>query len=73
MPDRDGRFEVIVSQQRPKDWKGDRHFLYSEAGDIMIRQFAYDRGIEIEAYFAIERLDRAPLRSRLTSQEIARG
>jgi len=68
---KDGWFEVVFSTERPKDWTGDWRYLHPDAGDIMIRQFAYDWGKDVEARFAIERLDRAPLKPRLTVEEIA--
>lgn len=70
--DADGRFEVIFSAKRPAGWTGDWRYLHPGAGDIMIRQFAYDWGGEVDARFAIERLDKAPLKPRLTTEEIAR-
>lgn len=69
--DADGRFEVIFSAERPKDWTGDWRYLDPQAGDIMIRQFSYDWGKDIEARFAIERLDKPALKPRLTVEEIA--
>lgn len=67
----DGWFEVVFSAVRPKDWTGDWRHLDPEAGSIMIRQFAYDWGKDLDARFAIERLDRKPLKPRLTVLEIA--
>ena len=68
--DQDGRFEVIFSQERPRDWTGDWRYLDPEAGDIMIRQFAYDWAGEVDARFAIERLDTPPAKPRLTAEQI---
>jgi hypothetical protein len=68
---KDGYFEVIFSTERPKDWTGDWRYLDPQAGDIMIRQFAYDWGVDVDARFAIERLDKPPLKPRLTREEIA--
>lgn len=67
----DGWFEVVFSAERPKDWGGDWRLLDPQAGDIMIRQFAYNWGVDIDARFAIERLDKAPVKPRLTKEEIA--
>lgn len=67
----DGSFEVIFSEERPKDWKGDWRYLSPDAGNILVRQFSYDWGNEEEARFAIERLDRPAVKPRLTQAEIA--
>lgn len=69
--DADGRFEVIFSAERPKGWTGDWRHLDRQAGDIMIRQFSYDWGQDVEARFAIERLDKPALKPRLSTGEIA--
>ncbi|MGE0383166.1 MAG: hypothetical protein AB7Q97_00445 [Gammaproteobacteria bacterium] len=66
----DGAFDVVFSTERPKDWTGDWRYLHPEAGSILIRQFSYDWGVEQEARFAIERLDRAPLKPRQPKEEI---
>lgn len=67
----DGSFEVVFSTEQPKDWRGDWRYLHPEAGNIMVRQFSYDWANEVDAVFAIERLDRSPLKPRLTEAEIA--
>jgi hypothetical protein len=67
----DGSFEVIFSPERPKDWTGDWQFLDPRAESILIRQFSYDWGVEREARFAIERLDKPALKPRLTASQIA--
>lgn len=67
----DGSFEVVLSGERPKDWTGDWRHLSPEAGNILIRQFAYDWGNEVEGRFAIERLDTPPIKPRLSVAEIA--
>ncbi|MBG6120087.1 MULTISPECIES: DUF1214 domain-containing protein [unclassified Sphingobium] len=66
----DGAFEVIFSGERPKNWTGDWCYLDPQAGNILIRQFAYDWGVEEEARFAIERLDRPAAKPRLSIAQI---
>jgi hypothetical protein len=66
----DGAFEVIFSAERPAGWTGDWRFLHPEATTLLIRQFAYDWGVEEDARFAIERLDVSALKPRLTAAEI---
>jgi hypothetical protein len=67
----DGWFDVVFSAERPGDWTGDWRHLDPDAESILVRQFAYDWGKDVEARFAIERLDRAPLKPRLTTEQIA--
>jgi len=66
----DGSFEVILSGERPEGWTGDWRKLHPEAGNVMIRQFSYEWGVEEEARFVIERLDVPPLKPRLTVAQI---
>ena len=67
---KDGAFEVIFSPERPKGWTGDWRYLDPAAANIMIRQFAYEWGVEQEARFAIERLDKPASKPRLTPAQI---
>lgn len=67
----DGAFEVIFSSERPAGWKGDWRYLHPEARSLLIRQFSYRWGVDQEARFAIERLDRPAFKPRLTPAEIA--
>jgi hypothetical protein len=67
----DGAFEVVFSSERPAGWKGDWRYLHPEARSLLIRQFSYRWGVEQEARFAIERLDRPAFKPRLTPEQIA--
>jgi hypothetical protein len=67
----DGKFEVIFSPERPKDWTGDWRFLHPESKSLLIRQFSYDWGVDEDARFAIERLDVPALKPRPTVEDIA--
>ncbi|MET0986795.1 MAG: DUF1214 domain-containing protein [Steroidobacteraceae bacterium] len=70
---KDGRFEVVLSPARPKDWKGDWWQLDSGATFIWVRQRAYDWKNEVDGRFAIERLDVPAARPRKSATEVAEG
>lgn len=67
--DAQGRFEVIVSRERPADVSGDWRPLPPETGAILMRQVSYDWEGERDARVAIERLDRPIMRPRPTAEE----
>lgn len=66
----DGRFDVTFSPKRPEGYAGDWLELDVEADFILVRQFSYDWGREVDMRLAIERLD-APrsLRPRMTPEQ----
>lgn len=66
----DGSFEVIFSEERPDGWEGDWRYLSPHARSMLIRQFAYDWGVEAEARFAIERLDVPAIKPRRSAADI---
>ncbi len=68
---KDGSFEVILSQERPKGWKGDWWKLSKDATFMWVRQIAYDWVKEVDGRFAIERLDTPAVKPRDTAEEIA--
>lgn len=70
--DADGRFEVIFSTERPQGHEGNWLYLHPEADFILVRQFNYDWGREIDMRLAIERLDPAPAKPRLSPVETDR-
>ena len=65
----DGRFEVIFSADRPAAHAGNWLPLHPEADFILVRQFSYDWGAEVDMRLAIERLDVAPLKPAMTPEE----
>jgi hypothetical protein len=67
---KDGRFEVIVSAQRPDGYEGNWWLLPPGAQTILGRQRSYDWGTERDARFAIERLDVSELKPRMPAREI---
>jgi hypothetical protein len=65
-----GRFEVILSAERPKYWQGDWWKLAPTATFIWVRQRAYDWKNEVDGRFAIERLDTPAARPRRSAEEL---
>lgn len=61
-----GDFEVILSTERPTGHTGDWWYLNPSTGFVIVRQFSYDWGNEVDPRLAIERLDVAPLRLPMT-------
>lgn len=68
----DGRFEVLLSAERPAGHAGNWLPLHAEAKIAMIRQRSYDWGRERDARLAIECLDAPGLKPRMPAAEIAR-
>lgn len=70
--DDDGRFEVILSAERPAGHTGDWHKLGPTHQTILARQRSYNWGVERDARLAIERLDLevGALKPRMPAQEI---
>lgn len=64
----DGSFEFVLSAERPRGYKGDWLPLDPGATFLWIRQIAYDWEYEVDARFAIERLD-VPARKARESAE----
>ncbi len=67
----DGRFEVLLSAERPKDWSGDWWYLYPKATNLGVRHAMYDWETEIDPRMSIERLDIPAVRPKPTATEIA--
>ena len=70
---KDGSFEVVLSRERPADWKGDWWQLDAGATNMITRQIAFDWSHEIDGRFAIERLDRPAIKPRASVEKIAAG
>eukprot|EP00048_Salpingoeca_helianthica_P003257 m.65348 g.65348 ORF g.65348 m.65348 type:complete len:441 (+) comp12597_c1_seq2:1-1323(+) len=71
----DGKFEVILSQDRPADANADWLPMDSETGTLVVRQSYLDRATEIVADLHIERID-DPTDARpsnLTAQQVDEG
>ena len=68
---KNGAFEVILSHERPKGWKGDWWPLPPQSTSLVVRQIAYDWVNEVDGRLAIERLDRPAIKPRPSPEQIA--
>jgi hypothetical protein len=66
----DGSFDVVLSRERPADWKGDWWELHEGATNILNRLISYDWVNEVDARYGIERLDLPAQRPRLSAEEL---
>lgn len=66
----DGAFEFILSATKPTDHTGDWRRLPPQSDYLLIRQLSYDWLREVDARFAIERLDRPAAKPRQTAAQI---
>lgn len=67
----DGRFEVLLSAERPADWQGDWWYLDPKATNLGVRHAMYDWGNEVDARMTIERLDVPATRPKVTAEQFA--
>ena len=67
----DGKFELILSAERPADYSGDWLYLDPEAKYICIRQIFYDWEAEGPGRFAIERMDLPAKQSRRSVEKMS--
>lgn len=67
---KDGTFDVVVSRERPRDWKGDWWPLPPQTTYVMVRQIAYDWVKEVDGRLAIERLDTPAIKPRPSAEQI---
>ena len=67
---RKGEFDFVLSRVRPADYTGDWLAMNEQTTYILIRQIANDWINEIDARFAIERLDRPAIKPRQSAAEI---
>ncbi|MDO8863992.1 hypothetical protein Q6D67_20090 [Haliea sp. E1-2-M8] len=68
--DGQGRFDVLLSRQRPDDHKGDWWELRPGTGFLMIRQMSSNWASERDWRVAIERLDTPVQRVRVSAAEL---
>lgn len=66
----DGRFEVVLSAERPSGYGGDWWYLDPRATNLAVRHAMYDWLREVDPRMTIERLDVPAARPRLTAQEL---
>jgi hypothetical protein len=69
---KDGRFDVLLSAERPAGHEGDWVRLDPRARVISVRQASYDWGEGRDARLAIERLDKPIAPRRLDAAEVSR-
>ncbi len=67
-----GRFELMLSGERPSAYRGNWLRLDPRARTIVLRQASYDWGQDIDGRFAIERVDRPLKPVRPSAEETAR-
>ncbi len=67
----DGRFEVLLSAEKPEDWRGDWWYMDPKATNLGVRHAMYDWENEIDPRMSIERLDIPAARPKPTASEIA--
>lgn len=68
----DGRFDILLSAERPEDHTGDWYRLDPATSNCVVRQAAYDWGAGREARIAIERLDTSVRTTPMPPVEMAR-
>jgi hypothetical protein len=69
--DAQGRFDVIISPTRPKDYSGDWWQLNPKTEKLMLRQIAYDWSKEEDPSISIDRLDAPTGRSQPSAAEMS--
>jgi hypothetical protein len=67
--DAQGRFEVILSTNRPSDCSGNWWHLDPKASFVVVRLRSYDWGNEVDPRLAIERVGSVPLKERMTPEQ----
>ena len=68
----DGSFELLLSGERPADYRGNWLRLDPKARTVVLREASYDWGQDIDGRFAIERVDRPLKPARPSAEESAR-
>jgi len=68
---KDGRFEVVLSAEKPRDWRGDWWYLDPKATNLGVRHAMYDWENEVDPRMTIERLDAPAIRPRPSAAAIA--
>jgi hypothetical protein len=66
----DGRFEILFSAERPRDYRGNWAPMAPQADFMMVRCRSYDWAREASPELTIECLDSAPVKPRLTPRQI---
>ncbi len=67
----DGCFEVLLSTEKPRDWRGDWWYLDPKATNLGVRHAMYDWVNEVDPRMSIERVDIPAARPKPIAAEIA--
>jgi len=67
----DGRFEVILSPERPSGYEGDWWYLDPAATNLAVRHAMYDWLNEVDPRMSIERLDVPAIRPPTSAEELS--
>jgi hypothetical protein len=67
----DGRFEVILSAERPSGYEGDWWYLDPVATNLAVRHAMYDWLGEVDPRMSIERLDVPAIRPPTSAEELS--
>lgn len=68
----DGSFAILLSAERPQNFKGNWWHLDPGAEYVLVRKRCYDWGNERDARLAIERIGDLPLKPRMDVKEVDR-
>lgn len=68
--DKNGRFDLLISPTRPKDYSGDWWELLPATNKLLLRMVSSDWGIERDPTISIERLDVPPQKPRPTAADL---
>jgi len=68
--DSDGKFDVILSAERPQNHSGSWWKLEPETNKLLLRMVSADWAGELAPTIAIERLDVAPTRARIPANQL---
>ncbi|MYM62360.1 hypothetical protein GSF27_03235 [Pseudomaricurvus sp. HS19] len=68
--DQEGRFDVLLSPERPKGYKGDWWKLHPKTYRLMLRQVSSDWSQQVDPAIAIERVDIPVRRLRPSASEL---
>jgi hypothetical protein len=68
--DADGRFEVLLSDEKPSGYEGQWLRMPKDSDAIIVRRRSYDWAEERDPRLAIERIDISPLRERPSQAQV---
>jgi hypothetical protein len=68
--DEHGKFEILLSAEKPEGHKGHWHQIASDVDYVIVRMRSYDWGNEVDTRMAIECLDAPQVKRRMPISEI---